>query len=80
MPSNRRNVTWFDNKGCFTCVPSWIGCMFLSQMDFINSSVPVKAMNNDIYLYLWRNETVCEIFEASALGHTFFFRGFICKC
>lgn len=54
--------------------------MFLSQMDFINSSVPVKAMNNDIYLYLWRNETVCEIFEASALGHTFFFRGFICKC
>jgi len=47
--------------------------MSLSQMGFINSSVPVKAMNNDIYLYLWKNESVCNIFEVSALRHNFFF-------
>lgn len=39
--------------------------MSLSQMNFINSSLPGKAMNNDIYVYLWRN----EIFEVSALRH-----------
>lgn len=73
-------MTWFDNKGCFTCVPSLIGCMSLSQMDFINSRVPVEAMNNDIYLCLWRNGSECEIFEVSALRHNiFFFHGFICK-
>lgn len=54
--------------------------MSLSQMDFIDSSLPGKAMNNDIYVYLWRN----EIFEVSALRHCCcfrfsFFPAFICK-
>lgn len=59
-------MTWFDNKGCLACVLSLIGCMPLSQADFTNFSIPVKAMNNYLCLYLWRKGAVWKVLEVSA--------------
>lgn len=53
-------MTWFNNKGCLTCVLSLISCVLLSQLVSTDKTAR-HVMNN--YINIWRINFLKDSFK-----------------